>query len=122
MVGGHDKQSDSNTTATSSSASAFAVSADWGIAPPLLNVRVDTQYVEVIEEQNNKLNHFRKNLLSSIVSDIEHCQQMQAGERMFKVIEEGEYDCNIPHKSASNCFLCTRSHLARKQDASKKLE
>ncbi len=34
MVGGHEKQIDSNTTYTSSSASASAVSADWGIAPP----------------------------------------------------------------------------------------
>ena len=43
MVGGHEKQSDSNTTSTSSSALASVVSADWDIAPPLQNVRVDTQ-------------------------------------------------------------------------------
>jgi hypothetical protein len=61
MVGGHEKQSDSNTTSTSSSASASAVSADWDVAPPLQNVRVDTQYVEIIEEQNNKLSSFMKN-------------------------------------------------------------
>jgi hypothetical protein len=48
MVGGHKKQSDSNTTATSSSTSALAVSADWDIAPPLQKVRVDTQYVGMI--------------------------------------------------------------------------
>jgi hypothetical protein len=51
MVGGHEKSSDSNTTATFSSALASAVSEDWDIAPPLLNVRVDTQYVGIIEEQ-----------------------------------------------------------------------
>jgi hypothetical protein len=83
MVGGHEKQIDSNTKSTSSSASASAVSADWDIAPPLQNVRVDTQYVGIIEEQKKHLNSFRKNWLSSIGSDIEHCQQMQAGGRMF---------------------------------------
>jgi hypothetical protein len=40
MVGGHEKQSDSSTTATSSSALASAVSGDCDIAPPLQNVRV----------------------------------------------------------------------------------
>jgi hypothetical protein len=50
MVGGHEKQNDSNTTSTSSSASVLAVSADWDIAPPLQNVRVDTQHVGIIEE------------------------------------------------------------------------
>ncbi len=40
MVGGHKKQSNSNTTATYSSALASAVSADWDIAPPLQNIRV----------------------------------------------------------------------------------
>jgi hypothetical protein len=33
MVGGHKKQTDSNTTSTSLSASASAVSADWDFAP-----------------------------------------------------------------------------------------
>jgi hypothetical protein len=51
MVGGHEKQSEFNTTSTSSSASASPVSADWLIAPPLQNVRVDTQYVGMIEEK-----------------------------------------------------------------------
>jgi hypothetical protein len=55
MVGGHEKQSESNTTSTSvsASASASAVSASWLIAPPLQNVRVDTQYVGIIEEQKH---------------------------------------------------------------------
>jgi hypothetical protein len=56
MVGGHEKLSYSNTTATSSSALASAVSADWDIAPPLQNVRVDTQYVGIIEEQKQQIN------------------------------------------------------------------
>ncbi len=51
MVEGYEKQIDFNTTSTSSSASASVVSADWDIAPPLRNVRVDTQYVGIIEEQ-----------------------------------------------------------------------
>jgi hypothetical protein len=56
MVGGYEKHSDSNTTTTSSSATASAVSApDWDIAPPLQNVRVDTQYVGIIEEQKTNL-------------------------------------------------------------------
>jgi hypothetical protein len=56
MVGGHEKQNDSNTTSTSSSVSALAsaVSADWIIAPPLQNVRVDKQYVGIFEEQNQQ--------------------------------------------------------------------
>jgi hypothetical protein len=61
MVGGYEKQIGSNTTSTSSSALASVVPADWDIAPPLQNVRVDTQYVGLIEEQNNKLNSFKKN-------------------------------------------------------------
>jgi hypothetical protein len=83
MVGGHEKQNDSNTTATSSSALASAVSVDWGCAPPLQNVSVDKQYIGVIEEQNKKNNTFRKNWLSSITSNIESCQQLQAGGRMY---------------------------------------
>jgi hypothetical protein len=84
MVGGHEKQNSSNTTATSSSVLASAVSADWECAPPLQNISVDTQYIGVIEEQKQKKNTFMKNWLSStIASNIEHCQQMQAGERMF---------------------------------------
>ncbi len=55
MVGGHEKQSEYNTTSTPSSASASAVSADWLIAPPLQNVRVDTQYVGIIEEQKQQI-------------------------------------------------------------------
>jgi hypothetical protein len=55
MVEGHEKQIDSNTTSTSSSASASAVSADWDNAPPLRNVRVDTQYVGIIEEQKQQI-------------------------------------------------------------------
>jgi hypothetical protein len=62
MVGGHEKQSDSNTTSTSSSASASAVSADWDIAPPLRNVRVDTQYVGIIAEQKQQLKKLQEGL------------------------------------------------------------
>jgi hypothetical protein len=62
MVGGHEKQSDSNTTATSSSALASAVSADWDIAPPLQNVRVDTQYVGIIDEQKQQIKQLQEEL------------------------------------------------------------
>ena len=62
MVGGHEKQIDSNTTSTSSSASASAVSADWDIAPPLRNVRVDTQYVGIIEEQKQQIKELKEEL------------------------------------------------------------
>ncbi len=57
MVGGHAKQSESNTTSTSlsASASASAVSADWLVAPPLQNVRVDTQYVGINEKQKQQI-------------------------------------------------------------------
>jgi hypothetical protein len=55
-VGGYEKQSDSNTTITSSSASASAVSApDWDVAPHLQNGRVETQYVGIIEEQKQQI-------------------------------------------------------------------
>jgi hypothetical protein len=64
MLGGHEKQSESNITSTSSSASASAsaVSADWLIAPPLQNVRVDTQYFGIIEEQKQKIRQFQEEL------------------------------------------------------------
>jgi hypothetical protein len=62
MVRGHEKQSDSNTTSTSSSASASAVSADWDVAPPLQNVRVDTQYVGIIEEQKQQIKQLQEEL------------------------------------------------------------
>jgi hypothetical protein len=64
MVGGHEQQSESNTTSSSSSTSASvsAVSADWLIAPPLQNVRVDTQYFGIIEEQKQKIRQLQKEL------------------------------------------------------------
>ena len=62
MVGGHEKLIDSNTTSTSSSASASTVSADWDIAPPLQNVRVDTQYVGIIEEQKQQIKELKEEL------------------------------------------------------------
>jgi hypothetical protein len=62
MVGGHEKQSDSNTTSTSSSASTSAVPVDWDIAPPLQNVRVDTQYVGIIEEQKQQIKQLQEEL------------------------------------------------------------
>jgi hypothetical protein len=62
MVGGHEKQSDSNTTATSSSASASAVSADWDIVPPLQNASVDTQYVGIIKEQKQQIKQLQEEL------------------------------------------------------------
>jgi hypothetical protein len=66
MVGGHEKPSDSNTTSTSSSASssasASAASADWDIASPLQNVRVDTQYVGIIEEQKQQIKELKEEL------------------------------------------------------------
>jgi hypothetical protein len=62
MVGGHEKQIYSNTTSISSSASASAVSANWDIAPPLRNVRVDTQYVGMIEEQKQQIKQLQEEL------------------------------------------------------------
>ncbi len=43
------------STSSSASASASAVSADWLIAPSLQNVRVDTQYVGINEEQKQQI-------------------------------------------------------------------
>jgi hypothetical protein len=62
MVGGHEQQNSSNTTATSSSVLASAVSADWECAPPLQNISVDTQYIGVIEEQKQKNKYLHEEL------------------------------------------------------------
>ncbi len=62
VMGGYEKQSESNTTSTSSSASASAMSADWLIAPPLRNVRVDTQCVEIVEEQKQHTRQLQEEL------------------------------------------------------------
>jgi hypothetical protein len=50
------------TQPTSSSASASAVSTDWDIASPLQNVRVDTQYVGIIEEQKQQIKELQEEL------------------------------------------------------------
>ncbi len=64
MLVGHAKQSESNTLSTSLSASALAsaVFADWLVAPPLQNVRVDTQYVGINEEQKQQIRQLHKAL------------------------------------------------------------
>ena len=64
MVGGHEKQSESTTTYTSSSASALAsaVSADWLIAPSFQNIRVDTQYVGINEELKQQIRQLQEEL------------------------------------------------------------
>ncbi len=64
MVGGHEKQSESNTTSTylPASALASAVSVDWLIAPSLQNVRVDTQYVGINEEQKQQIRQLQEEL------------------------------------------------------------
>jgi hypothetical protein len=64
MVGGHEKQTDPNTTSPTSSASASTsvVSADWDIAPPLWDVRVNTQYVGIIEEQKQQIKLLQEEL------------------------------------------------------------
>jgi hypothetical protein len=61
-VGEHEKQSESNTTSRSSLASASAVSADWDIAPPLRNARVDTQYVGINEKQKQQIKQLQEEL------------------------------------------------------------
>jgi hypothetical protein len=62
MVGRHKKQIDSNKTSASSSASASVVLADSDIAPLLQNVRVDTQYVRMIEEQKQQIKQLQEEL------------------------------------------------------------
>jgi hypothetical protein len=50
----------------------------------LQNVRVDTQYVGIIEEQKQEIRQLQEELaLISIMSDLEYCQQMQPEEEMF---------------------------------------
>jgi len=64
MVGGHEKQSESNTTSTSSSASASAsaVSETGSLHHLLQNVRVDTQYVGINEEQKQQIRQLQEEL------------------------------------------------------------
>ncbi len=38
------------------------VSADWDIAPPLQNVRVDTQYVGIFKEQKQQIKELQEEL------------------------------------------------------------
>ncbi len=83
QVGGHEKQIDSSATSTSSLASASVVSADWDIAPLLRNVRVDTQYVGIIEEQKQQIKQLQEELAEFNCVQYRHCQQMQAGGKMF---------------------------------------
>ncbi len=56
------KNWNSQPRATSSSALASAVSADWDIASPLQNVRVDTQFVGIIEEQKQQIKQLQEEL------------------------------------------------------------
>ncbi len=53
-----------NSQPRSASALASAVSADWLIAPPLQNVRVDTQYVWTNEEQKQQIRQLQEELAS----------------------------------------------------------
>ncbi len=66
MLGGLEKQSDSNPTSRSSSASASAVCADRDIAPPLQRVRVDTKYVWMIQEQKKQIKQLQEELAEFI--------------------------------------------------------
>jgi cell division septum initiation protein DivIVA len=88
----------------------------------LQNVRVDTQYVGIIEEQKQQIKELKEELAEFSHVQYSIARKCKQGEESFEDIKEDEYDCNRPHKSASSCFLCKRSHLARKQDASKELE
>jgi hypothetical protein len=123
MAGGHEKPNDSNTIAMLSSTSASAVSADWECTPPLQKINVDTQYIGVIEEQQQKIKHLQEQLaeFNCVQYRMLPANTSGGGEYLTK-IEEGEFDPNGPEKSANCCCPCTGSHLARKQDASKKLE
>jgi hypothetical protein len=81
IVGGHEKQNNSNTTAMSSSAS--GVSVDWDCALPLQSDSVHTQYIGVIEEQKQTIRRLQEEGAEFNCIQLERCQQMQAGERMF---------------------------------------
>ncbi len=123
MVGGHEQQIDSNTTSTSSSASASAVSADWDIAPPLWIVRVDTQYVGMIEEQKQQIKQLQEELAE--FNPVWHRTlpaNASRGENVLRTSKKVIMIANRPHNSVSSCCLSKRTHLARKQDASKELD
>jgi hypothetical protein len=63
MVGGHEyKVNPTQHLSSSASASASAVSVDWLIAPSLQNVRVDTQYVGINEEQKQQIRQLQEEL------------------------------------------------------------
>jgi hypothetical protein len=86
------------------------------------NVRVDAQYVQIIEEQKQQIRQLHEELAEFYRVQYGTSPANASRERNVEVIKEGKYDPNRPHKSASSCFLCKRNRLARKQDASKELK
>ncbi len=81
MVGGHEKQSEFNTTSTSLSDPHWhQLCLQTGSLHHLCKMSgLIHNMLGWMRNKNNKLGSFRKNWLWSIVSDIEHCQQLQPG-------------------------------------------
>jgi hypothetical protein len=108
MVGGHAKLSESNTTSTSlsASASASAVSEDWLVAPTLRNVRVDTQYVGIIEEQKQHIKQLHEEL--ALVNCVGYRTLPAIASRVRNVLRSSKKVSTTPidgpHKSASSWY------------------
>jgi hypothetical protein len=99
------------------------VSADWDIAPPLQNVRVDTKYVGIIEEQKLQIKELKEELAEfNCVQCITLPGNASRGKNVLRTSKKMSMTVTDHINQQGGCFLCKRSHLSRKQDASKELE
>ncbi len=106
-----------------SSASASAVSADWDIAPPLQNVRVDTQYVGIIEEQKQRIKQLQEELAE--FNRVQYRTLPANASRGKNVLRSSKKVSmtQIDHINQQAVASYVREAiLARKQDASKELK
>jgi hypothetical protein len=123
MVGGHETQIDSNTASTSSSASASAVSADWDIAQPLQNVRVDTQYVGTFEEQKQQIKQLQEEVAE--FNCVRYRTSLPANASRGKNVLRSSKKVIMTatdHINQQAVASYVRKAIWRKQDASKELE
>jgi hypothetical protein len=79
-------------------------SADWDIAPPLRNVRVDTQYVGIIEEQKQQIKQLQVELAEfncvwyrTLPANASRGKNVLRTSKKMSMIATN-------HKSASSCF------------------
>jgi hypothetical protein len=99
------------------------VSADWDIAPPLQNVRVDTQYVGIIEEQKQRIKQLQEELAE--FNRVQYRTLPANASRGKNVLRSSKKVSmtQIDHINQQAVASYVREAiLARKQDASKELK